>query len=167
MSIILIGMRGSGKTTIGKMLAQQLGMEFIEMDQQVEKRAGMSIADFVKQNGWYAFRDEESDLIKKLRGKNNCVVSTGGGVVVRDENVRILKTIGTIIWLEADVDTLITRIGEDTNRPSLSGKPMKDDMEITYLQRQSHYKEAADYSISTEGKLPEDIVNEIKKYLHL
>lgn len=151
-NIILIGMRGSGKTTVGRLIAKLLVRSFIELDEDLEKAVGMKIARFVSYSGWDAFRDKESHLVKKLKGKENCIISTGGGVILREENVKILQSLGTIIWLKVDIETLIKRIGEDPKRPSLTGKPLREDMKVTFRQRRELYAKAADYSIDTVGK---------------
>ncbi len=161
MNIVLIGMRGAGKTTVGKMLAGRLKKEFIEMDELVAKKAGMTIPQIVKKHGWEYFRDLESEITKEVAKKDNIIIATGGGVVMRSENVRALKQHGRLFWLTVSVDTLLKRIKNDENRPSLSGKSRQEDMEETQKQRQKLYQEAADVIIDTENVAPEKVMEEI------
>ena len=126
MNIILIGFRGTGKTTIGKLLAKQLGKEFIDADVYLEKKEGMSIKDVFKKGGETLFRDIESKVITELSLLDNKVIATGGGAVLREENVKNLKRHGIIILLDADANTLHKRIQRDSHsqqrRPNLTAQ---------------------------------------------
>jgi shikimate dehydrogenase len=161
MNIVLIGMRGSGKTAVGKILAQKLGRELIEMDELIVSKAGLSIPEIVARHGWERFRDLEEEVVAKLSKRRNIVNATGGGVVVREPNITRLKQNGLLVWLTANVDTLLQRIGEDDSRPLLKGKTRREDMEITLAERQPLYQKAADIAIDTEGKTPEAIAETI------
>jgi len=161
MNIVLIGMRGSGKTAVGKILAQKLGRELIEMDELIVSKAGLSIPEIVARHGWESFRDLEEEVVAKLSKRDNIVNATGGGVVVREPNITRLKQNGLLVWLTANVDTLLQRIGEDESRPLLKGKTRREDMEITLAERQSLYRKAADIAIDTENKTPEAIAETI------
>jgi shikimate dehydrogenase len=161
MNIVLIGMRGSGKTAVGRILAQKLGRELIEMDELIAQKAGLSIPEIVARHGWERFRDLEEEIVAKLSKRDNIVNATGGGVVIREQNVSRLKQNGLLVWLTANVDTLLQRIGEDESRPLLKGKTRREDMEITLAERQPLYRKAADIAIDTEGKTPEAIAETI------
>lgn len=166
MNIIFIGMRGSGKTTISKLLAEKLGYPYIETDDRIEKKVGMKIADFVKKTGWEAFRTRESEIIQELSTYNHTVISGGGGVVLRKENVSALKANGIFVYLTASVDTLYERIKEDTNRPFLTdAKTHREDIEKTLHEREKIYQDAADFVISTEENTIEDTGEKIYTYL--
>jgi shikimate dehydrogenase len=161
MNIVLIGMRGSGKTAVGKILAQRLGRELIEMDELIAEKAGLSIPQIVKEHGWEGFRDLEAELTAEVSGRDNIINATGGGVVIREPNVSRLKQNGLVVWLTASIDTLLERIGDDDQRPSLTGKSRREDMEITLAERQPLYRKAADITIDTEGKTPEAVAETI------
>lgn len=161
MNIVLIGMRGSGKTAVGRILAQKLGRELIEMDELIVSKAGLSIPEIVARHGWERFRDLEEEVVAKLSKRDNIVNATGGGVVVREPNITRLKQNGLLVWLTANVDTLLQRIGEDESRPLLKGKTRREDMEITLAERQSLYRKAADIAIDTENRTPEAIAETI------
>lgn len=167
MNIILIGMRGSGKTTIGKLLAHKLGLEFIETDQEIEKITGKNIATVVKQNGWDFFRTVEKEIIQSLKHRNKAVVATGGGVILSQDNIIVLKTLGKLIYLETPVDLLLERVGDDLNRPFLTdAKTSREDVESTMRERDTIYQQEADITINTSKKISE-IIDEIISIIHL
>ncbi len=150
MNIILIGMRGSGKTTIGRLLAKRLNKPFIEMDEQIEHAQNMSIATIVNVNGWKYFRKLESELVATLKNTDHTVIATGGGVVEDEENMTILKSKGFIIYLIAPVKTLVKRIGQDDKRPYLTqAKSIEEDLKKTYKKREKLYKSVSDISIDS------------------
>ena len=162
MNIVLIGMRGSGKTTVGRILATKLEREFVEMDRLISQRAGLSIPEIVERYGWTKFRDMEEEIAGEVARLENIVNATGGGVVTREKNILELKRNGILVWLKAGVDSLLRRIGEDTTRPPLvSGRTPREDIEITLAERQSLYQNAADLVIDTENKTPEEVAEEI------
>ena len=162
MNIVLIGMRGSGKTTVGSILARKSGRELVEMDELIVRRAGMSIPEIVAKHGWAKFRDIEAELTPEVSRRNNVVISTGGGVVTRENNIRELKMNGTLVWLEASVETLLERIRHDNNRPPLAnGRTQHEDMEIILRERQPLYRKAADLIVDTENRTPEEAAEEI------
>ncbi len=163
MNIILIGMRGSGKTTVGKLLTQRLGKKLIEMDELIVQRAGQSIPEIVTNYGWEKFRDIEEEVASVVAKLNNVICATGGGVVIREKNVRELKRKGKFIWLKAEMDTLLERIGDDQYRPSLTGKPPKEDMKAVLAERTPIYQQVADVTIDTEGRKPEEVAEAIAR----
>jgi len=163
MNIVLIGMRGSGKTTVGKLLAKRLGTQFIEMDELIVQRLGQSIPEIVNNYGWKKFRDVEAEITREVAQLDNVVNATGGGVVTREENIRELKKKGKLVWLKADIDTLLRRIGNDQSRPSLTGKSQREDMEAVLAERSPVYQRVADFIIDTEGKMPEEVAETIAK----
>ena len=129
MNIVLIGMRGSGKTTVGAILASKLNRELIEMDSLIIDKVGFSIAEFVQRYGWVKFRDIEAEITREVAGLDNIINATGGGVVTREENIQELKRNGILVWLQAGVEILLRRIGEDTRPPLVSGRGPRGDME--------------------------------------
>jgi shikimate kinase len=166
MNIVLIGMRGSGKTTVGRILALKLGREFIEMDELIARKAGLSIPEIVKKYGWTKFRELEEEITSEVARRDNIINASGGGVVTRENNVVKLKKNGVLVWLQADVDTLVSRIGDDTNRPPLvNGKSRREDMELTFKERKPLYQKAADFVVNTENKAPEEAAEAIIKLL--
>jgi shikimate dehydrogenase len=162
MNIVLIGMRGSGKTAVGKILARRLGRELIEMDELIVGKAGLSIPEIVAQHGWASFRDLEEKLTAEVAKRDNIVHSAGGGVVTREQNIAKLKRNGILIWLTASIDTLLERIGDDAGRPPfVKGRTRREDMEITLAERLPLYQKAADITIDTEDKTPDELAETI------
>jgi shikimate kinase len=158
MNIVLIGMRGSGKTTVGKILAQKLGRELVEMDELIARKTGFSIPEIVEKYGWEKFRDIEEEITSEVARRDNIINASGGGVITRERNIAKLKKSGVLVWLQADVDTLVSRTEEDKGRPPLvEGRTRRDDMEITLKERKPLYQKAADLTIDTENKTPEEV----------
>jgi len=163
MNIVLIGMRGSGKTTVGKLLAKRLGKQFIEMDELIVQKAGHSIPDIVKRYGWEKFRDIEEEVTREVAAQDNVVNATGGGVVTREKNIQELKKKGKLVWLKASPDTLLRRIGDDQYRPSLTGRSPREDLEAVLAERTPIYERVADFIMDTEDKKPEEVAAAIAK----
>jgi len=120
-NIVLIGYRGTGKSSAAKLLSMALDMELMEMDLLIVKKAKLSIPQIVKKFGWDKFRDMESAVAKEISQRDNCVIDTGGGIVLREENVESLKDNGLVFWLKAGRETIIERIKNSEERPSLTG----------------------------------------------
>ena len=153
MNVVLIGYRGTGKSTVGKLLAARLGLQLISTDQEIIRRAGASIPEIVAAHGWEYFRDLESTVCRELAGRENLVIDTGGGAILRQQNVDVLKRKGRLIWLTASVETIAARIGDDTQRPSLSGnKSHVEEIRDVLTERVPKYQAAADLVIPTDGR---------------
>ena len=153
MNLVLIGYRGTGKSTVGRILADRLGREFVSTDAAIVKRANLAIPDIVARDGWDHFRDLESQVCRELAGKDGLIIDTGGGAILRPENVACLKAGGVLFWLTAEVGTIATRIGGDTQRPSLTGtKSFTEEIEEVLRERRPKYEAAADHRIATDGR---------------
>ena len=165
-NIVLIGMRGSGKTTIGAILAGRLHREFIPMDALIVYEAGVTIPEIVETRGWEYFREVETLVARKVACLKGTINATGGGVVLNPENVKVLRETGIVFWLNVSIDNTLKRIGEDPNRPSLTGKTSRrDDIAATYAEREALYRNAAHYTINTNDKTQEEIAAEIVELL--
>ena len=165
-NIVLIGMRGSGKTTVGAILAGQLHRELIPMDALIVYEAGMTIPQIVETYGWARFREIESQVTQKVARLRGIINATGGGVVLNPQNINALRAAGIVFWLDVSVDNILHRIGEDPNRPSLTGRASRrDDMAATLAEREALYRQAAHYVVDTSGKSQEHIAEEIVKIL--
>ncbi len=155
-------MRGCGKTTIGRILAEELNKHFVETDYLITQKVGMSIPEIVKKHGWDYFRKEESEIAQEVSELTNAVISTGGGVILNQKNVESLKTKGKLIYLKATVETLLTRIGVDPNRPALTDKKnLKEELEQLLLERKGLYEQAADEIIETDDLTVDEVVDQI------
>ena len=164
MNIVLIGYRGTGKSAVGKILAAQLERRLVSTAEEIIRRAGKSIPDIVAAHGWEYFRDLESAVCQDLAGRDNLVIDTGGGAILRDENVKVLKGNGRLIWLTASVETIAARIGGDRQRPSLTGTTSHvAEIRDVLSERIPKYKAAADHSIPTDGRSVEELAKTILK----
>ena len=166
MNIVLIGYRGTGKSTVAGILGERLNRTVISTDAEIVKEAGQSIPLIVEKFGWDHFRNLETEMCRKLTGQDNLVIDTGGGLILKDENVKTLKANGKIYWLTAEVSTIANRISGDTQRPSLSGtKSFVEEIEEILEIRRPHYQAAADVLIPTDHETPELIANQILQNL--
>ena len=155
MNIYLIGYRGTGKTSLGKSLASILRWPFVDTDSELARCVGMSIAEFVRQNGWDAFRKTERSIMKKICSNDRHVVATGGGVVLELQNVICMQSSGSLIWLKALPETIRARLSNDRQtehtRPALTSKGSIDEIEAMLKKRNSRYHEAMDFFVETDG----------------
>jgi len=166
MNIVLIGMRGSGKTTVGRILAQKLGRELVEMDELITQRAGLSIPEMVDKYGWAKFREIEEEITGEVAGLDNIINASGGGVITEARNTAWLKENGALVWLTASGDTLLKRIGDDSQRPPLvGGRTQRGDLEMTLAERKALYQKAADLVVDTEEKTPQAVAEMVIKLL--
>ncbi|MHC4454171.1 MAG: shikimate kinase [Planctomycetota bacterium] len=165
MNIVIIGFRGTGKSTVGKLLANRLKMDFIDTDEYIESATGKTIKDIFEEEGEESFRKTEVETIAKLSKMKNKIIAAGGGVVLRDKNVKSLKSNGFLILLEATPEIIHDRIRQDKKttqqRPSLTNKKSFDEIKHLIDKRQPLYENAANYTINTSYVSCEDIVEEI------
>ena len=162
MNIVLIGYRGTGKSVVGELLARKLNRETISMDAEIVKKAGMSIPEFVEQNGWPKFRDLETEVALELAERDNIIVDCGGGVIERPENIPALRANGVIFWLQASVDVVVSRIADGTERPALiEGKTFTEEVAEVLERRTPLYSEAAQHIINTDDMTPDQVSDSI------
>ena len=159
-NIVLVGFMGTGKTEVGKILSKKLGYALIDADTEIEKKQNMTITEIFRQQGEPAFRDIESEIIKKLAGMKKTVISTGGGAVLRPENISNLKSNGVVVCLSATPETVLQRTSVNNDRPLLQTEnPLQKINEL--LEYRRPYYEKADIMIDTENKNPLEIAEEI------
>ncbi len=167
MNIVLIGFRGTGKSTVGNLLAKRLERDFVDSDKYIESSTGKTIKCIFEEDGEEGFRKIEADTIAELSKEDNKVISAGGGAVLKGENVRNLKDNGFLILLEANPEIIHNRIAQDEKttqqRPSLTDKKPLDEIKHLIAKREHAYKNAADFTINTSYVSCEDIVTEIIK----
>lgn len=159
MNIVLIGYRGTGKSTVGRLLAARSGRTLVSTDAEIVARAKRAIPEIVAQEGWDYFRDLESDICRELAGRDQLVIDTGGGAILRPQNVEALKKSGRLFWLTASVETIATRIGGDNQRPSLTGtKSFVDEVADVLRERTPKYQVAADHVVATDDRSVDQLV---------
>ena len=160
-NIFLIGFMGSGKSTVAMYLSKQYGMEILEMDRMIVEQEGMSIDQIFDTYGEVYFRDLESKLLRDIVPNGNQVISCGGGVVLRTENVDVMKKEGKIVLLHARPETILERVKNEHQRPLLEGNQNLAFIRNMMAQRCAHYEHAADFMIETDGRSVEEICTEI------
>jgi shikimate kinase len=167
MNLVLIGYRGTGKSTVAKLLASRLGMEVVSLDQEIVREAGRSIPEIVAQHGWPHFRDLESAVTKRVAARDRIIIDAGGGVILRAENVENLKRGGRLVWLRASVPVIVARIESGGDRPALTaGKTFTEEVEDVLRERTPLYEAAADYRVDTDGRIPADVAGEVARYFN-
>lgn len=178
-NIILVGYMGSGKSTVGIKLAKLYGMKFFDTDEMIEEKAGMKISEIFEKYGEAAFRDMETELIREAASWKNAVISTGGGMPVREENRELLKKAGAVIYLKTDAKTTVSRLmprkeREEANddavnkRPLLAGSDEKELYEKAKKMieiRKPMYIDAANIIIETDGRSLYQVIDDIKTQL--
>jgi shikimate kinase len=166
--LFLIGYRGSGKTTVARLLAKRLGWNWLDADQALEERHGRTVREIFASEGETGFRDKESTLLAELCTRRRHVIATGGGVVLRSENRDLMGRSGRIVWLSADPHTLWQRIQTDTStagrRPDLSCGGLAEVQRLLH-DRTALYQACAHLSLDTTKSTPEDIAETIVEWL--
>tara|TARA_B100000745_G_scaffold260271_1_gene183837 strand:+ start:553 stop:1077 length:525 start_codon:yes stop_codon:yes gene_type:complete len=158
--IVLVGMMGSGKTTIGKLLSKDFSLPFYDSDEEIVKKLGMSIVDVFQSQGEKVFREEESKTIKKILIKDQYICALGGGSLLSQEIRDIVKKDIISIWLQASVDDLYERLKDDKSRPKLDVMDTRAEIFNLNQQREKFYK-MSDIVVNTGNKSEEMIVSEI------
>ncbi|WP_410016230.1 shikimate kinase AroL [Sodalis sp. C49] len=165
--IYLVGARGCGKTTVGLALAGVLGFEFMDTDQLLLSTTGRSVAQIVKSEGWAGFRARESAILRAIAGGRK-VIATGGGIVLAEANRRFMRANGTVIYLHARPEVLARRLEafpEEDQRPSLTGRPIAEEIAEILLAREALYQDAAHHVLDASSS-PEAVVSAILQQLH-
>ena len=161
-NIVLTGFMGSGKTTVGKLLSERYGYTFIDTDQYIEEKCGCTIAELFSKKGEAYFRQLETDTLKELNASlTHAVLSTGGGLPLREENAAELAPLGTVIYLQITPEEVISRLSGDNTRPLLSGDDPEQKVRDLLTYRTPLYERAADLTIPVTKLTPEYIVEEI------
>lgn len=160
-NIMLIGFMGTGKSTVAAYMNQAYGMEVVEMDEVLAEREQMTIPEIFDKYGEEYFRNRETELVQELQKEENKIVSCGGGVVLREQNVEEMKKAGVIVLLTALPETILERVKEDENRPLLRGNKNVAFIEKMLEDRGPKYRAAADIIVATDGKDAAAICREI------
>jgi len=162
MNLVLIGYRGTGKSTVAALLGARLGMDVVSLDQEIVREAGRSIPEIVAAHGWPHFRDLEAAVTQRVAARDHLVIDSGGGVILRAENVANLRHHGTLFWLRASVPVIVARIGGGTDRPALTaGKTFTEEVEDVLRERTPLYEAAAHHQIDTDTANPSEIADTI------
>lgn len=169
MVITLIGYRGSGKSSVARLLAASLNLAWIDSDDVIEERAGRSIRDIFARDGEAEFRRMEQAVIEELTSRSSLIIAAGGGAILREDNRACMKAAGPVVWLQASVGRLAERILQDETtddrRPSLTGQTVSDEIEAVLMSRLPQYQDAATLTVDTDGLSLEQIAADIRQKL--
>ena len=162
MKIILVGMMGSGKTTIGRALSKFLDLEFIDLDHAIESHTGVKVSTIFEIEGEAGFRDRESMALSEILQNDNFVLATGGGAILSDDNRNlILKSEAHVVYLKADTETILHRLKNDQSRPLLNNPNKKEALEKLMTSRADLYESVSNISIDTRNAKSNIIVKKI------
>jgi len=156
---------GSGKSTIGRLLSNELKLEFVDSDRVIEERAGANIPWIFDVEGEEGFRAREETVIDQVTDQDNIVLATGGGVVLRENNRKVLRERGFVIYLHASVDQQVKRTARDKNRPLLQTENPRARLEELIRIRDPLYRQTADFVMRTDRRHPRAVIGEIIKVL--
>ncbi len=163
--IFLIGYRGTGKTTVGRLVAERLGCESIDADDEIERRAGKSVAAIFADDGEAVFRDLEAQVVADLSRRTKLVVAPGGGAVLRHTTRDAMRAAGPVVWLTASVDTIAARLAADAatgnRRPNLTASGGRAEIEALLAERTPIYRACATVVVDTEGKSPAEVADDV------
>lgn len=161
--IFLIGFMGTGKSTIARLLGRRLGVEPIEMDQRIVKREGMEINEIFARHGEDYFRNLETQTLRELDSVKPTIISCGGGIVLREENIRLMQEMGRTVLLTASPETILSRVKRDNSRPNLKGRKTVAGIQELMDLRKDYYQAAAQVSIVTDGKTPDEVAELVRQ----
>lgn len=167
--ILLIGFRGTGKTTLGKGLALKLHLPFLDADEEIQKKEGLTIKEIVENRGWSYFRKLEREFLRGLLGKENLVCALGGGAILHEEEMANLKRESLILWIDANLREIKKRLEKDkksaSQRPALTNLSWEEEIEKIYKERLPLYQKWADFRVDTTSKSSEVLIKEVLNYL--
>ncbi len=171
MVITLIGYRGCGKSSIAPRLAKRLEWNWIDSDRVIEERAGCSIRQIFENEGEVGFRQRESEIIAELLKQDRLVLASGGGAILAEENRIRMKASGPVVWLHASIEALAKRLSRDRfageNRPSLTGRPIAEEVAEVMAIREPLYRECATIVVDSEREWPEQVARRIARQIDL
>jgi shikimate kinase len=158
-SIVLIGMMGAGKSSVGRSLQHHAGLDLFDLDKTVAKSFNLTIPEIFEKFGEEKFREAETAALREFAPERPTIVVTGGGTILRNENVDLLKRLGFIVWLQADEGTLFERASRRGNRPLLRTENPRARMEALLAERTPLYERAADFRVDTSQMSHDEVAN--------
>ena len=161
MNIFIVGPLGSGKSTVGKIISDELFLNFFDTDEEIESRTGASIDWIFDLEGENGFRKRESDILQEMVQKNSIVLSTGGGIILSDENRELLSSRGTVFYLSTPISVQIERTSKDKDRPLLKNGDPGEILTKLHEERKDLYESVSDYYVQTENKSSQQVASEI------
>ena len=165
-NIYLIGLMGSGKTTLGKILSKKLDKHFYDSDQVIEEKLGVNVPMIFEYEGEAGFREREKDILKELVSKQNIVLATGGGIILSESNRNLLAKNGVVIYLQSNQKDLVFRMKNDKTRPLLKNGNVELIIKKLCQEREPLYEEISDFKVVTKNKRIHEVVNEIVRIIN-
>ena len=163
MNVVLVGYRGTGKSSVAAALGRDLGLRVVSLDAEIVRKAGKSIPEIVADVGWPGFRDLEEEVVRAFAAGDGQVIDCGGGVIEREANIERLRTAGTVVWLTASTRTIVERIQGSAERPSLTGtKSFTEEVEEVLERRRPLYRRIAHREVATDGRTIEDVAARVR-----
>jgi len=160
MRIYLVGPMGAGKSTIGRLLAEELGCSFVDVDREIEARAGVDIPWIFDQEGEAGFRDREQAVLRAVSEAGGGVIATGGGAVIREDNRRLMQQ-GRVVYLQTTVAEQLRRVGRDRRRPLLQQEDPAAVLKRLMAEREPLYQAVAHHVVDTDGRAPRSVAREL------
>ena len=164
-NIYLIGLMGSGKTTLGKILSKKLDKHFYDSDLVIEEKLGVNVPMIFEYEGEAGFREREKDILKELVSKQNIVLATGGGIILSESNRDLLAKNGIVIYLKSNQKDLVLRMKNDKTRPLLKNGNVELIIKKLCQEREPLYEEISDFKVVTKNKRIHEVVNEIVRII--
>ena len=152
---------GSGKSSIGRIVAARLGFQFLDTDQMVVEKTGAQIADIFRERGEEFFRDEESCALESMQNRNGLVIATGGGIILRESNTALLRKLGPVVWLSANEEIIFERVSRNNKRPLLQTENPRETIRTLLAQRTPLYAAAAQCTVNTGNQLHDEIADAV------
>ncbi len=169
--ILLTGFRATGKSMVGRLLADRLAFDFLDTDALLCRLIGCSVADFVTEHGWDRFREQEKHVLMDLCRRTGVIIATGGGAILHDREWAALRSRSASVWLQADERTIRQRLAADVHsehqRPSLTGMDPVLEIEGMLSERIPLYRRGSDFAVRTDGRSPGELVREVEHGLAL
>ena len=163
MNIFIVGPMGSGKSTVGKIISDELFLDFFDTDDEIETRTGASIDWIFDLEGESGFRKRESEMLDEMVKRNSIVLSTGGGIVLESSNRELLSSRGTVFYLSTPISVQVERTARDKDRPLLKNGDPEKILSKLHDEREEFYKSVSDHIIETEDKSSQEVASEIIK----
>lgn len=161
MNVVLVGYRGTGKSSVAQRLAAHLGLRLVSLDAEIVRAAGKPVPEIVAERGWPGFRDLEEEIVRTVAAQDGLVIDCGGGVIEREANFAPLRAAGPVIWLRASTATIVARIQDDTQRPSLTGtKSFTDEIAEVLERREPLYRRIAHHTVDTDARTIDEVAAE-------
>jgi len=161
MNIFIVGPMGSGKSTVGKIISDELFLNFFDTDDEIESRTGASIDWIFDLEGEEGFRKRESSILEEMVKQNSIVLSTGGGIILSDSNRELLSSRGTVFYLSTPISVQIERTSKDKDRPLLKNGDPEEILTRLQKERKDLYESVSDHVIETENKSSQEVASEI------